>query len=222
MKCLWVRMMMTSLASTSQHALLWLPFCPSSRRLRRGGSPRCSWKHQERLSPTAEQEHKWTALPRGTSASRINHVYFCAKQFPESPLMAVMSHLLTFLEQYSHFQQLQHQAGQYRVQLKRHRVQHRRRMKALRASYRQRLRDKNSIIHSLEEVISQQQTPSPLSEGEGVTGRKEAEEDEIKMEEKLPLCFKTVKMLHAKWKYGQQWDESTLITLKEWKRQAAN
>ncbi|XP_044063321.1 kinesin-like protein KIFC3 [Siniperca chuatsi] len=82
----------------------------------------------------------------------------------ESPLVAVMSHLLTFLEQYSHFQQLQQQADQYRVQLKRHRVQHRRQMKALRASYRQHLRDKNSIICSLEEAISQ--TPSPLSEGE--------------------------------------------------------
>lgn len=88
-------------------------------------------------------------------------------QLSESPLVAVMSHLLTFLEQYSHFQQLQQQADQYRVQLKRHRVQHRRQMKALRASYRQRLKDKNSIISSLEEAISQQQTPSPLSDGEG-------------------------------------------------------
>ncbi|KAM4735065.1 LOW QUALITY PROTEIN: kinesin-like protein KIFC3 [Anableps anableps] len=84
----------------------------------------------------------------------------------ESPLVAVMSHLLSFLEQYSHFQQLQQQADQYRVQLKRHRVQHRRQMKTLRASYRQRIRDKNSIISSLEEAISQQQSPSPLSEGE--------------------------------------------------------
>ncbi|XP_075884115.1 kinesin-like protein KIFC3 [Nelusetta ayraudi] len=82
----------------------------------------------------------------------------------ESPLVAVMSHLLTFLEQYSHFQQLQQQADQYRVQLKRHRVQHRRQMKALRASYRQRLKDKNSIICSLEEAVSQ--TPSPMSDGE--------------------------------------------------------
>ncbi|XP_059195420.1 kinesin-like protein KIFC3 [Centropristis striata] len=82
----------------------------------------------------------------------------------DSPLVAVMSHLLSFLEQYSHFQQLQQQADQYRVQLKRHRVQHRRQMKALRASYRQRLRDKNSIISSLEDAVSQ--TPSPLSEGE--------------------------------------------------------
>ncbi|KAK1896130.1 Kinesin-like protein KIFC3 [Dissostichus eleginoides] len=86
----------------------------------------------------------------------------------ESPLLAVMSHLLTFLEQYSHFQQLQQQADQYRVQLKRHRVKHRRQMKALRASYRQRLRDKSSIISSLEEAISQQHTPSPLSEGESI------------------------------------------------------
>lgn len=77
-----------------------------------------------------------------------------------------MSHLLSFLEQYSHFQQLQQQAEQYRVQLKRHRIQHRRQMKTLRASYRQRIRDKNSIINSLEEAISQQQSPSPLSEGE--------------------------------------------------------
>uniref|UniRef100_A0A3B4TS73 Kinesin-like protein KIFC3 n=1 Tax=Seriola dumerili TaxID=41447 RepID=A0A3B4TS73_SERDU len=79
------------------------------------------------------------------------------KQLADSPLVAVMSHLLSFLEQYSHFQQLQQQADQYRVQLKRHRVQHRRQMKALRASYRQRLRDKNSIISSLEEAISHQQ-----------------------------------------------------------------
>ncbi|KAM9723994.1 kinesin-like protein KIFC3 [Menidia menidia] len=89
-----------------------------------------------------------------------------AGKLADSPLVAVMSHLLSFLEQYSHFQQLQQQADQYRVQLKRHRVQHRRQMKALRASYRQRLRDKNSIISSLEEAISQQPSPSSLSEGE--------------------------------------------------------
>uniref|UniRef100_A0A3Q3AR16 Kinesin-like protein KIFC3 n=1 Tax=Kryptolebias marmoratus TaxID=37003 RepID=A0A3Q3AR16_KRYMA len=87
------------------------------------------------------------------------------KQLADSPLVAVMSHLLTFLEQYSHFQQLQQQADQYRVQLKRHRVQHRRQMKALRASYRQRLRDKNGIIGGLEEAIGQQQSPGPPSEG---------------------------------------------------------
>ncbi|XP_040021149.2 kinesin-like protein KIFC3 [Gasterosteus aculeatus] len=88
------------------------------------------------------------------------------RKLTDSPLVAVMSHLLSFLEQYSHFQQLQQQVDQYRVQLKRHRVQHRRQMKALRVSYRQRLRDKSSIISSLEEAFGQQPTPSPLSEGE--------------------------------------------------------
>lgn len=86
-------------------------------------------------------------------------------QVAESPLVAVMSHLLSFLEQYSHLQQMQQQAEQYRVQLRRHRVQHRRQVKALRASYRQRLRDKSSVIDSLEEAIAQQQ--SPLLETEG-------------------------------------------------------
>ncbi|KAL2102016.1 hypothetical protein ACEWY4_003777 [Coilia grayii] len=89
-----------------------------------------------------------------------------AEKVNESPLVAVMSHLLSFLEQYSHLQQLQQQAEQYRLQLRRHRVQHRRHMKALRTHYRQRLRDKSSIISSLEEVISQQSTPT--GEGESV------------------------------------------------------
>ncbi|KAM6968337.1 kinesin-like protein KIFC3 [Aplochiton taeniatus] len=98
-------------------------------------------------------------------ASQV-HLETTAK-LTESPLVVVMSHLLSFLEQYSHLQQLQQQADQYRVQLKRHRAQHRRQMKALRASYRQRLRDKNSVISSLEQVITQQQSPcTPGSEGE--------------------------------------------------------
>lgn len=118
------------------------------------------------------RKYKFTPPQIGASAVLLNLVCVCVctvctGQLAESPLVAVMSHLLSFLEQYSHFQQLQQQADQYRVQLKRHRVQHRRQMKALRASYRQRLRDKNSIISSLEEAIGQQQTPSPLSEGEG-------------------------------------------------------
>ncbi|XP_026084884.1 kinesin-like protein KIFC3 isoform X2 [Carassius auratus] len=86
----------------------------------------------------------------------------------ESPLLSVMTHLLSFLEQYSHLQQLQQQADQYRLQLRRHRVQHRRKMKVLRASYRQRLRDKNSVINSLEEVIAQQQSPSSDNEASPV------------------------------------------------------
>ncbi|CAL8361587.1 unnamed protein product [Arctogadus glacialis] len=91
----------------------------------------------------------------------------------ESPLVAVMSHLMSFLEQYSHFQQLQQQVDQYRVQLKRHRVHHRRQMKVLRASYRERLNDKNSIICSLEEAVSQPHTLSPLTPSEGF-GKREA------------------------------------------------
>lgn len=47
MKCLWV-MMTRTMAPTSQHALLWLPFCPLSRRRRRGGPRKFSWKQQER------------------------------------------------------------------------------------------------------------------------------------------------------------------------------
>ncbi|XP_051577430.1 kinesin-like protein KIFC3 [Myxocyprinus asiaticus] len=89
-----------------------------------------------------------------------------SEKVTESPLLSVMSHLLSFLEQYSHLQQLQQQADQYRLQLRRHRAQHRRKMKALRASYRQRLRGKNSVINNLEEVIVQQQSPTPTNEGE--------------------------------------------------------
>ncbi|XP_076826891.1 kinesin-like protein KIFC3 [Brachyhypopomus gauderio] len=79
----------------------------------------------------------------------------------ESPLVAVMSHLLSFLEQYSHLQHLQKQASRYRAQLHLHRARHRRKMKALRSSYRQRLRDKAGVIGSLEEAVALQQGPSP-------------------------------------------------------------
>lgn len=136
------------------------------------------------------------------------YVCFCAAQLSESPLVAVMSHLLTFLEQYSHFQQLQQQADQYRVQLKRHRVQHRRQMKALRASYRQRLRDKNSIISSLEEAISQQQTPSPLSEGEGEReapqrGRREEGRGWGRMTLRCKAGYISIRWVWAWWKTGR-------------------
>ncbi|XP_072536751.1 kinesin-like protein KIFC3 isoform X2 [Salminus brasiliensis] len=93
-----------------------------------------------------------------------------AEKVSESPLVSVMSHLLSFLEQYSHLQQLQQQAEQYRLQLRRHRAQHRRKMKALRSSYRQRLRDKNSLISSLEEAVGQVHSPSPDSEAGSPAG----------------------------------------------------
>ncbi|KAJ3598619.1 hypothetical protein NHX12_002124 [Muraenolepis orangiensis] len=69
-------------------------------------------------------------------------------ELADSPLLTVMHHLLSFLEQYSHLHQLQQQVEQYRAQLKRHRVHHHRQMKTLRSSYRQRLADKNSIIYA--------------------------------------------------------------------------
>uniref|UniRef100_W5M9Q8 Kinesin-like protein n=1 Tax=Lepisosteus oculatus TaxID=7918 RepID=W5M9Q8_LEPOC len=75
----------------------------------------------------------------------------------ESPLLTVMSHLLNFLEQYSHMQRLQERAEQHRLQLRRHRARHRRRLRALRAAYRQRLRDQGSVIGSLEGAIAEQQ-----------------------------------------------------------------
>ncbi|CAL8247128.1 unnamed protein product [Lota lota] len=132
------------------------------------------------LSPSEEDEEDAPDIPactplaaflsfkqesekRGLSQVQVD----TTAKLAESPLVAVMSHLMSFLEQYSHFQQLQHQVDQYRVQLKRHRVHHRRQMKALRASYRERLNDKNSIICSLEEAVSQPHTPSPLTPSEG-------------------------------------------------------
>ncbi|XP_034467535.1 kinesin-like protein KIFC3 [Hippoglossus hippoglossus] len=141
-----------------------------------------SSSESDEMSPNEEDEEVVPDLPACTPLAaflsfkqeaekrRVSQVQQeTTGKLAESPLMAVMSHLLSFLEQYSHFQQLQQQADQYRVQLKRHRVQHRRQMKALRASYRQRLRDKSSIISDLEDAISQQQSPSPLSEGESST-----------------------------------------------------
>uniref|UniRef100_A0A3B4AE27 Kinesin-like protein KIFC3 n=1 Tax=Periophthalmus magnuspinnatus TaxID=409849 RepID=A0A3B4AE27_9GOBI len=137
----------------------------------------------DELSPSDEDDADGTDLPACTPLAAFlsfkqeaeqrrtsQHHLETAAKITDSPLVAVMSHLLTFLEQYSHFQQLQQQADQYRVQLKRHRVQHRRQMKALRASYRQRLKDKKSIITSLEEAFSQQQTQSPQSEVESLYG----------------------------------------------------
>ncbi|KAG7276033.1 hypothetical protein CRUP_004430 [Coryphaenoides rupestris] len=136
------------------------------------------------LSPSDEDEEDAPDIPACTPLAaflsfkqesekrRASQVDTTAK-LAESPLVAVMSHLLSFLEQYSHFQQLQQQVDQYRVQLKRHRAQHRRQMKALRASYRLRLRDKNGVICSLEEAISQPHTPSPLTPSRVSGGRGE-------------------------------------------------
>ncbi|RXM28493.1 Kinesin-like protein KIFC3 [Acipenser ruthenus] len=76
----------------------------------------------------------------------------------DSPLLSVMSHLLTFLERYSHMQRLQQRAQEYRSQLRVLETQRRKRIKELRATYRQKLRDKMSVIGNLEGVISEQQS----------------------------------------------------------------
>ncbi|XP_058868974.1 kinesin-like protein KIFC3 isoform X2 [Acipenser ruthenus] len=76
----------------------------------------------------------------------------------DSPLLSVMSHLLTFLERYSHMQRLQQRAQEYRSQLRVLETQRRKRIKELRAAYRQKLRDKMSVIGNLEGVISEQQS----------------------------------------------------------------
>ncbi|XP_063777145.1 kinesin-like protein KIFC3 [Pseudophryne corroboree] len=77
---------------------------------------------------------------------------------PASPLLTVMSHLITFLEHYSQMQRLQSTAQEYRAQL--HREEHRRKkqLRTLREAYKQRMQDKHSLIQSLESVICEQQS----------------------------------------------------------------
>ncbi|XP_033012057.1 LOW QUALITY PROTEIN: kinesin-like protein KIFC2 [Lacerta agilis] len=75
---------------------------------------------------------------------------------PESPLLSVISHLLSFLEHYAQMQQLQEQAGEYRSRL--HKEESRRKqLRGLKRAYRQRVKDKLSLIESLEGIISEQQ-----------------------------------------------------------------
>ncbi|KAM5132246.1 kinesin-like protein KIFC3 [Mantella aurantiaca] len=74
-----------------------------------------------------------------------------------SPLLAVMSHLISFLEQYSQMQRLQVKAEEYRTQLSREERRRKRQMRSLRRAHRQRLRDKLSLISNLESVICEQQ-----------------------------------------------------------------
>lgn len=75
-----------------------------------------------------------------------------------SPLLTVMSHLITFLEQYSQMQRLQGKAEEYRTQLRREERRRKRQMRSLRHAHRQRMTDKLSLIESLESVICEQQS----------------------------------------------------------------
>ncbi|XP_075776044.1 kinesin-like protein KIFC2 isoform X2 [Pelodiscus sinensis] len=75
----------------------------------------------------------------------------------ESPLLSVMSHLLSFLEQYGQLQRLQGQAGEYRARLRREETRRRKQLRALKRVYRQQVQDKLSLIESLEGVVCEQQ-----------------------------------------------------------------
>ncbi|XP_048338645.1 kinesin-like protein KIFC2 [Sphaerodactylus townsendi] len=76
---------------------------------------------------------------------------------PESPLFSVMSHLLSFLEHYAHLQQLQEKAGEYRSRLRKEEGRRCKQLRGLKRAYRQRVKDKLSLIESLEGIISEQQ-----------------------------------------------------------------
>nr|XP_034980504.1 kinesin-like protein KIFC2 [Zootoca vivipara] len=76
---------------------------------------------------------------------------------PESPLLSVISHLLSFLEHYAQMQQLQEQAGEYRSRLHKEESRRRKQLRGLKRAYRQRVKDKLSLIESLEGIISEQQ-----------------------------------------------------------------
>ncbi|XP_069813008.1 kinesin-like protein KIFC3 isoform X2 [Dendropsophus ebraccatus] len=77
---------------------------------------------------------------------------------PASPLLTVMSHLLTFLEHYSQMQRLQGQAQDYRHQLQREEHRRKKQLRSLQEAHKQRMRDKMSLIESLESVICEQQS----------------------------------------------------------------
>ncbi|XP_068094283.1 kinesin-like protein KIFC2 isoform X2 [Hyperolius riggenbachi] len=74
-----------------------------------------------------------------------------------SPLLTVMSHLITFLEHYSQMQRLQGKAQEYRTQLRREERRRKRQLRNLREAYKLRMRDKLGLIESLESVICEQQ-----------------------------------------------------------------
>ncbi|XP_064410311.1 ankyrin repeat domain-containing protein 24-like [Latimeria chalumnae] len=68
-----------------------------------------------------------------------------------------MSHLLSFLEHYSHMQRLQEKASEYRARLRREEARRKKQLKALGRAYRQKMRDKVHLIENLEDIINEQQ-----------------------------------------------------------------
>ncbi|XP_013926804.1 PREDICTED: kinesin-like protein KIFC3, partial [Thamnophis sirtalis] len=68
-----------------------------------------------------------------------------------------MLQLFSFLERYSQLQQLQEKAGEYRSRLHWQEGRWRRQMRGLKRAYQQRVKDKLSVIQSLEAIILEQQ-----------------------------------------------------------------
>ncbi|XP_029448091.1 kinesin-like protein KIFC2 isoform X3 [Rhinatrema bivittatum] len=79
------------------------------------------------------------------------------KNLPASPLVSVMSHLISFLEHYSQMQRLQEKALEYRAKLHQEESRRKKQLRVLKRAYRQRMRDKASLIENLEGIICEQQ-----------------------------------------------------------------
>ncbi|XP_067872250.1 kinesin-like protein KIFC3 isoform X2 [Heterodontus francisci] len=75
-----------------------------------------------------------------------------------SPLLSVMSHLLSFLEHYSHMQRLQDKAAEYRARLRSEEAKSKKQRKVLRRVCKQELRDKLHLIENLQDIINEQET----------------------------------------------------------------
>ncbi|XP_030046105.1 kinesin-like protein KIFC2 [Microcaecilia unicolor] len=78
-------------------------------------------------------------------------------KLPVSPLISVMSHLISFLEHYSQMQRLQEKALEYRSKLRQEESRRKKQLRVLKRAYRQRMRDKLNLIENLEGIICEQQ-----------------------------------------------------------------
>ncbi|GCB84520.1 hypothetical protein scyTo_0025242, partial [Scyliorhinus torazame] len=74
-----------------------------------------------------------------------------------SPLLSVMTHLLSFLEHYSHMQRLQDKAQEYRDRLRREEAKGKKQRRGLRRVCKQELRDKMKLIENLQDIINEQE-----------------------------------------------------------------
>ncbi|XP_072366264.1 uncharacterized protein [Scyliorhinus torazame] len=68
-----------------------------------------------------------------------------------------MTHLLSFLEHYSHMQRLQDKAQEYRDRLRREEAKGKKQRRGLRRVCKQELRDKMKLIENLQDIINEQE-----------------------------------------------------------------